>query len=446
VDGKLTLLHSAYIQSTDASILPQYGYYTASALGYRVPIWFKRTLTTCQILQFVTGFSFAAAHLFVSYSVPVTTPYYVFSNVASAATAAAASAPSSVSSKLSSISPTATAQIASLLKKLAFRAAGEEGLAENVGRPSGQLEQAIVAEEQKIMERIQEVRYRNEFERVSCIDTDGESFAIWLNLIYLFPLTALFVRFFIRSYTSRMSKASRRDRSPVALRGRAVADASKEAFKRTDEQVEKMGTQAEDAVDDIGEAVKRDLAEVMGKGINNRSMQERIDALARSAKDMAAKDKQLVGKKMKQLAGDGSLDEKIKRAEDFIRESVKKATDAKTSKAAGKEDTNGVPVPQQKQESKIKQEEQAESSKDATENATQPATDGNGHSARDESRIKEEDKQSEDFDESQANGDTQPSSLGTSQTVSDLDGSYASVLKDGDHDKDETKGDGQQEK
>ena len=140
-------------------------------------------------MQFVVGALFAAVHLFVSYSVPISTPYYIFSNVASAASAATSSAPSLASSAVSSIAPTASTQFASLLKKMAFRAAGQEGLAENVGRPLGGVEESIRVEEEKVLERIQEVRYRNEYQRVPCIDTSGESFAIWLNLIYLFPLT-----------------------------------------------------------------------------------------------------------------------------------------------------------------------------------------------------------------------------------------------------------------
>lgn len=36
-----------------------------------------------------------------------------------------------------------------------------------------------------------------------CITTDGATFAIWLNVLYLAPLTFLFVRFFITSYLRR---------------------------------------------------------------------------------------------------------------------------------------------------------------------------------------------------------------------------------------------------
>lgn len=36
-----------------------------------------------------------------------------------------------------------------------------------------------------------------------CVTTDGATFAIWLNVLYLAPLTYLFVRFFITSYLKR---------------------------------------------------------------------------------------------------------------------------------------------------------------------------------------------------------------------------------------------------
>jgi hypothetical protein len=38
------------------------------------------------------------------------------------------------------------------------------------------------------------------FQKMSCIDTTGETFAIWFNVLYLTPLTLLFLRFFVKSY------------------------------------------------------------------------------------------------------------------------------------------------------------------------------------------------------------------------------------------------------
>lgn len=80
------------------------------------------------------------------------------------------------------------------LKKMAFRAAGEEGLAENVRNERGQtfgmepptLHAPTFHEPPKPRE---ETRYRNEYQTVNCLDTSGQAFAIYLNVIYLLPLT-----------------------------------------------------------------------------------------------------------------------------------------------------------------------------------------------------------------------------------------------------------------
>lgn len=75
----------------------QYTYYTLSALGVRVPQRIKRALTTMQIAQFVIGTLFAASHLFISYTVPVSTPYTVVTKVRELVTSIASAASSAVS-------------------------------------------------------------------------------------------------------------------------------------------------------------------------------------------------------------------------------------------------------------------------------------------------------------------------------------------------------------
>ena len=52
----------------------------------------------------------------------------------------------------------------------------------------------------------QETVYTHEI--VPCINTTGQTFAIWLNVLYLAPLTYLFVKFFITSYLRRSSAGS----------------------------------------------------------------------------------------------------------------------------------------------------------------------------------------------------------------------------------------------
>src|SRR4051794_26999426 len=101
-----------------------------STIGVRVPKWFKQSLTTLQITQFVIGATYAFAHLFVAYQVPVSVPYLY--RLGSAASAVITNAPTDVSSAASVAISTASAGTGAWLKKIALRAAGHEGLAENV--------------------------------------------------------------------------------------------------------------------------------------------------------------------------------------------------------------------------------------------------------------------------------------------------------------------------
>jgi hypothetical protein len=148
-----------------------YTYYTFTALRIRVPGVIKRSLTTMQITQFVLGTNMAAAYLFVHYTIPYPAGSAALSHLSEAAPAAAATA--------------VEAGVLPYLKKLAFRAAGAEGIAENVGG-------AVPAPQTGYTQQM-----------VTCMDTTGQAFAIWLNVSYLLPLTYLFARFFVRSYLNR---------------------------------------------------------------------------------------------------------------------------------------------------------------------------------------------------------------------------------------------------
>lgn len=160
------MLHSSLTRA-------QYTYYTLSALRIRVPQAIKRTLTTMQISQFLIGSSYAALHLIISYQVPVS----VLDTVADAV----GSAPSAASSVLSAVaediaSPSPSIGVGDFLKKLILRAADEEGVAEN-----------LFGGENPVFATTRNTRVGYEY--VPCIDTSGEAFAIWLNIIYLAPLT-----------------------------------------------------------------------------------------------------------------------------------------------------------------------------------------------------------------------------------------------------------------
>jgi hypothetical protein len=177
-----------------------------------------------QIIQFLVGASYAALHSFVSYTIPVQVPNVAHSieNAASAATTA-----------VSPVAAVATsAGFANLLKKFLFRAAGEEGLAENVnwaysgtpvsrGSPSNALQ------------------YHTEYQTIQCIDTTGQTFAIWFNVLYLTPLTILFVRFFVKSYLRRSQKGTKRGHE---TKHGAAEMAGKDALKGVERELYENGS------------------------------------------------------------------------------------------------------------------------------------------------------------------------------------------------------------
>ncbi|KAL9046723.1 MAG: hypothetical protein Q9214_000510 [Letrouitia sp. 1 TL-2023] len=84
---------------------------------------------------------------------------------------------------------TAKGSVADWLKKAALRAAGEEGLAENVRNSEGQTFGIDAAHAEEAENLFEEVRYKMQYQRISCLDTSGEAFAILLNCFYLAPLT-----------------------------------------------------------------------------------------------------------------------------------------------------------------------------------------------------------------------------------------------------------------
>ncbi|KHN95148.1 GNS1/SUR4 family protein [Metarhizium album ARSEF 1941] len=145
-----------------------YAYYTLTAFSIRVPMVVKRTLTTMQITQFVVGASYAILHSFVTYVAPITVTKIAVELPAASADAAA---------------PTATGALDSL-RKFIFGSAALDSVASGTVKES-----ALVTETSHVAQ--------------PCIPTANETFAIWLNVLYLAPLTYLFVSFFIASYVKR---------------------------------------------------------------------------------------------------------------------------------------------------------------------------------------------------------------------------------------------------
>ena len=190
----------------------------------------KQTLTTLQIVQIVFGGTYAFAHLFIAYDIPIEKQYLYVHNLSTALPSTVSTISSAVSSAFASA--TATAGLGSWLKKVALRAAGEEGLAENVRNYQG-VTFGIDAVHAAQMEKAQEeIRYKWETQTVHCLDTSGEAFAIFFNLIYLAPLAGLFIRYFTRNYLNRA-----KSEPPKPSPQENIMESSKDAVKDVEREI-----------------------------------------------------------------------------------------------------------------------------------------------------------------------------------------------------------------
>ncbi|ROV98283.1 hypothetical protein VSDG_04429 [Cytospora chrysosperma] len=192
-----------------------YTYYTLSAFNIRVPVLVKRTLTSLQITQFLIGASYAMIHSFISYDVPVATTILRTS-----------SAPADASSATPEAVGTDATHPALLdsLKQLVLGVASKVTTSAVIDEASSPAANAG-AEQPATTETV----YMDKL--IPCITTTGQTFAIWLNVLYLAPLTYLFVKFFITSYIKRSgAEASRKGKhsheSHVAVAEKAGWDAA----------------------------------------------------------------------------------------------------------------------------------------------------------------------------------------------------------------------------
>ncbi|KAK5047724.1 hypothetical protein LTR84_006389 [Exophiala bonariae] len=348
-----------------------YTFYLMSTIGVRVPKWFKQTLTTLQISQFVVGVFYAFTHLFVAYQIPVSVPYLY--RLGTAASSVLANAPSSVSSAVSIATSTASAGTGAWLKKIALRAAGHEGLAENVlneqGRPFG-IDAIHIAED---LVNKEETRYRDELQWVNCLDTSGQVFAILVNVVYLLPLTWLFAQFFITSYLKRVERRRSSTASEMANTARlSLRDASKGVARRLSEAVEEMHTTSGDIGDDAvfvdGDEVKREFRESIEKA--KQGISQGATKLKNSAQGPnAEKVKQEVQRDLEKLRKNahGAADKVVAAVTD-----KKKQQDVK-AKAQNVKDTVTEAVDSAAQNVKPTVEKAADSVKPAVENAADTA-------------------------------------------------------------------------
>ncbi|PHH83030.1 hypothetical protein CDD82_3832 [Ophiocordyceps australis] len=155
-----------------------YTYYTLTAFGVKVPVGVKRALTSMQITQFLVGATYAMAHSFLQYLVPVTTSKTL-------------TVPHTVSPMPIATATPSPAGVLEALKKLLL---GSQDVVEAAAPALAPGVKTIVVSEKSRVTQ-------------SCIVTTGETFAIWLNVLYLAPLTWLFVSFFVTSYVKRSNAA-----------------------------------------------------------------------------------------------------------------------------------------------------------------------------------------------------------------------------------------------
>ena len=393
----------------------------------------KKTLTFLQIAQIVFGASYAFAHLFVAYDIPIEEAYSYVHNLSTALPSTISTVSSTLSSAISSA--TAAAGLGSWLKKAALRAAGEEGLAENVRNYQGEtfgIDAIHAAEVEKAQE---EIRYRLSSQRVHCLDTSGQVLAILMNLVYLAPLLYLFITFFYNSYTARAHseppKPTKEENINQSSRD-AVKDIEREIREAVEGQqggdtepppelkakLENAKRNAKESTKDISEKAKsnaEDLGAKAQKGAHD------IGSKAKDAAgDLPAKAQtgaQDLTNKAKDAAGDlpAKAQKSAKDVKDTVQEDLKALQDrmkkmgSEGSKSKGSQDSKGKDEAPKRSESPKKTDlpKRSESPKktDPSKRSESPkkAQTSNGGPKRSESpKKKEQSEKKEDV-----NGDAQ---------------------------------------
>jgi hypothetical protein len=291
-----------------------------------------------QITQFLVGSAFAAIHLFISYTVPVSVAYKVAEKVALKATpeAVASSVSSAAASATEAVAdalPTVTGVAVAFLRKLIYRAAGDEGLAENIPVPGHpvpvrQQQQVVAAEPAQHNavhdffhphETVEKTFYRTEYQTVPCVDTSGQAFAIYVNLIYLAPLTFLFMRFFFKSYLRRSTPNTKRDQ-----KARTISDAAGDASRKVERELDSLDKSAEDAISS-GVNLARDA--VRGRRpANGQVKDERQGSMSPANQKFLDSVNRRVSQKLQEL--DEGAEASAQKAKQIAREVVAKAEEA----------------------------------------------------------------------------------------------------------------------
>ncbi|KAF2622513.1 hypothetical protein BU25DRAFT_402546 [Macroventuria anomochaeta] len=336
-----------FVQINSGIHAMMYTYYTLSALGYRVPNFVKRTLTTMQITQFLVGASFAALHLFVSYTVPVSVAHKIAEQVTSSVqpssiASTVSSAVSSVTESATAVLPTATGPALAFLWKLVYRAAGDEGLAENIPVPGSSLIPAhqshtptvVAAHHENPVQRllhphtthtVDRVVYRTEYQHAPCIDTSGQAFAIYLNLIYLAPLTGLFMRFFVKSYFRRTNSRAKHQSKHTP-----ISKAAGDAIHGVEREIESISEEGKNGSANKGSVRGR-------KGVNGDAKNPR-SSLSPSNEDFVKNVNRKVSERLQKINDDAQAT--TEKAKEIATDVVSKASETKDKVQQQVKETN----------------------------------------------------------------------------------------------------------
>jgi hypothetical protein len=273
----------------------------------------------------------------VSYTVPVTIAYNVAEKVApKVVSSSVSSVVSSATSVAETALPTATGAAVAFLRKLIYRAAGDEGLAENIAVPGqplpyyqqqqqlaagGRPEHPVEHFFHQPHETVNRVVYRTEYQSVPCIDTSGQAFAVYLNLIYLAPLTILFMRFFFKSYLRRTSPSNKHHTKHTA-----ISKATRDATHGVERELESLGKSAEDAV---SSALHKSKDAVRGRkgNVNGIAKDERHGSLSPANKKFVDDVTRKAAKKLQEI--DEKSEPVVKKAKQVANDLAGKATNVK---------------------------------------------------------------------------------------------------------------------
>ena len=174
------------------------------------------------------------AHSFISYNIPVRIP------VAKAAAASISSAASAA---------TAAASGTGLLDNLKSALFGAVSKASSAATASPSAPSASIGAKSAAAK----TEFQTIEKTIPCITTSGETFAIWLNVVYLAPLTYLFASFFVASYLRRSNAEAKRKLDRRLSQAQLAEKASWDAAKEITSEVYGEGNQDEAVVEEDGE-------------------------------------------------------------------------------------------------------------------------------------------------------------------------------------------------